>query len=143
MTLDYTTLNRQHVLRQTLKRGPTNWHTRGAIVGTDGEEALMKRRIELPRVAGSSLIAERLVERAQVSAGDYVVVDGLGLAVVSDFFAADFIGELAKRNPSSVFLEGGPPEWHRAASAAAASFDLPIEIRADYPPGYERPIIDY
>lgn len=98
------------------------------------------KRIMLPRVAGSSLVAERLVDDAHISPGDDVVVDGLGLVILSDFFAQDFIALLAKRSPSTCLLDQGPPEWHTAASETAASVGLPISIRADYPPGYKRPV---
>ncbi|AUI51177.1 hypothetical protein [Arthrobacter crystallopoietes] len=86
------------------------------------------------------MVAERLVEQAHICPGDGVVVDGLGLTILSDFFAEDFIPLLAKRRPWSVLLDQGPPEWHTAAAEAATAVGLPFEIRADYLPGYKWPV---
>lgn len=72
--------------------------------------------LRLPRVAGSSELARKLVRKAaaeaQESGMDLVRVDGRGNVLHSTAFAAGMVDELFARGVKRIELVGGTDEWH-------------------------------
>lgn len=87
------------------------------------------KKISVPSVASSRVLADRLVDTAQLVDNEPVLIDSRDLDINTESFVSQLVMRVAEAHPSEVQVLGGGNEWIADVQREAQRFRLKVTSR--------------
>ncbi|MDO5863424.1 MULTISPECIES: hypothetical protein [Paenarthrobacter] len=85
--------------------------------------------INVPSVAGSRALADRLVHSADLAPNESVLIDSRHLDVNTDSFVSELVKLVAEARPKGVEVVGGGKDWLADVERESSKHGLHVTVR--------------
>lgn len=87
------------------------------------------KKISVPSVASSRVLADKLVDSAHLVDNEPVIIDSRDLDINTESFVSQLVKRVAEAHPSAVEVVGGGDEWIAEVQREAKRFSLRVTSR--------------